>query len=219
MTEPTPHPNRRTILKTGLAAAALAPRPMLAESITAADHPDAAPPRAANAATMRGVRFDRRDTAVSSTAAVNRRARRSPHGRRLAARFGPYDQVPGGLAPPDHRPCWAHIIAAAGLPHAVRRALVVRGVVIDGVMRLSQPRIDDVVPTGNDVDSPVSVDLLNATGRVLLTRNAVVGRTGDSEAGLSFVLHVALNATLERSVRRIRARAGGAVAEVEFSAP
>ncbi|CAA9335601.1 MAG: hypothetical protein AVDCRST_MAG68-2661, partial [uncultured Gemmatimonadetes bacterium] len=27
---------------------------------------------------------------------------------RLAARFGPYDQVPGGLSPPDHRPCWAH---------------------------------------------------------------------------------------------------------------
>ena len=63
MTEPTPHPNRRTILKTGLAAAAaLAPRPMLAESITAADHSDAAPSRSANAATMRGARFDRRDT-------------------------------------------------------------------------------------------------------------------------------------------------------------
>src|SRR5690606_36019275 len=32
----------------------------------------------------------------------------SPHGRRVAVRFGPYDQVPGGLSPPDHRPCWAH---------------------------------------------------------------------------------------------------------------
>ena len=33
---------------------------------------------------------------------------RSPRGRRLAVRFGRYDQVPGGLSPPDHCPCWAH---------------------------------------------------------------------------------------------------------------
>src|SRR5690606_13176465 len=45
---------------------------------------------------------------VGSTGSLPRFFQRSPHGRRLAARFGPYDQVPGGLSPPDHRPCWAH---------------------------------------------------------------------------------------------------------------
>ena len=104
-------------------------------------------------------------------------------------------------------------------PEERRRSLVVRGVVVDGVIRLSQPRIDDVVPTGSDVESPVRVELLDASGRVLITRNAVVGRTGDSETGLSFALHVALDEALQRNVRRIRARAGGALAEIEFSAP
>src|SRR5690606_32583741 len=45
---------------------------------------------------------------VGSTGSLPRFFQRSPHGRRFAARFGPYDQVPGGLSPPDHRPCWAH---------------------------------------------------------------------------------------------------------------
>src|SRR3990172_2932163 len=38
---------------------------------------------------------------------------RSPHGRRLAVRLGRYDQLPGGLAPPSHPPCWAHTTKAA----------------------------------------------------------------------------------------------------------
>jgi hypothetical protein len=33
----------------------------------------------------------------------------SPHGRGLAVHLGRYDQLPGGLSPPSHRPCWAHI--------------------------------------------------------------------------------------------------------------
>src|SRR5690606_21452542 len=45
---------------------------------------------------------------VGSTGSLPRFFQRSPHGRRFAARFGPYDQVPGGLSPPDHRPYWAH---------------------------------------------------------------------------------------------------------------
>src|SRR5690606_18291804 len=49
---------------------------------------------------------------VGSTGSLHLFFQRSPHGRRLAVRFGPYDQVPGGLSPPDHRPCWAHTTRA-----------------------------------------------------------------------------------------------------------
>lgn len=61
--------NRRDLLKQALvtgaglaAASALSPLPAIAESITAADRPDEAPPRARAASTMRGVPFAPRET-------------------------------------------------------------------------------------------------------------------------------------------------------------
>ena len=49
---------------------------------------------------------------VGSTGSLPRFFQRFPRGRRLAARFSPYDQVPGGLSPPDHCSCWAHTTEA-----------------------------------------------------------------------------------------------------------
>ncbi len=61
--------DRRSLLKQALLAGAglsalgaLGPDAVLAESIDAADRPEAEPPRAANARTMRGVPFERRET-------------------------------------------------------------------------------------------------------------------------------------------------------------
>ncbi|MBA3854627.1 MAG: glycosyl hydrolase, partial [Gemmatimonas sp.] len=61
--------DRRDLLKQALAAgaglaaaSALTPHPAIAESIDAIRAPQAAPPRPAGAATMKGVPFDRRDT-------------------------------------------------------------------------------------------------------------------------------------------------------------
>ena len=47
---------------------------------------------------------------------------RSPRGRRLAVRLGRYDQLPGGLSPPSHHPCWdrdrgRRQVTAGPLPH------------------------------------------------------------------------------------------------------
>src|SRR5437870_1529153 len=44
---------------------------------------------------------------------------RSPHGRRLAVRLGRYDQLPGGLTPPSHPPCWAHKKKAGAVAPAI----------------------------------------------------------------------------------------------------
>lgn len=68
---------------------------------------------------------------VGSTGSLPRFFQRSPHGRRLAARFGPYDQVPGGLSPPDHCSCWAH--------HAKRPGWVRAGALLKSHTALRSP--------------------------------------------------------------------------------
>jgi len=48
------------------------------------------------------------DSCSSALGFAPRCFQRSPHGRRLAVRLGRHDQLPRGLSPPSHSPCWAH---------------------------------------------------------------------------------------------------------------
>ena len=49
------------------------------------------------------------DSCTSARGFASRFFQRSPHRRRLAVHLGRHDQLPGGLSPPSHRPCWAHM--------------------------------------------------------------------------------------------------------------
>lgn len=99
------------------------------------------------------------------------------------------------------------------------RSIIVRGVVLDGVIRLSPPRVEEAVVVAEAPGSPVLVELLDAAGQVLFQQRARVGRTGDPEAGLAYVAHIALRDEWSSRVRRVRASAFGRTAEQALSIP